>query len=234
MAKSPNRALAAAVAEAGMSNKGLARRVHDLAQRDGNPTSTDHILVRKWLEGTVPRERTAEYIAAALSEKLGRRVSLAELGFPYGASGHAADSAEDLPAEYPSDAQRSAHLLADLTNVDLDRADAPDIVPWSSEAVPGLITGYLFGDGFSTPGTGRPNGADPLDATAIRMTTAHLMDLDFQLGGGHTRELLLFFFRNRVLPLFKALPAGQEGRGGLFAATAELAQLLGWSAYDAG
>src|SRR5215211_2470107 len=210
MAKSPNRALAAAMAEAGVSNKGLARRVQDLAQRDGNPTSTDHILVRKWLDGTVPRERTAEYVAAALSEKLGRPISLAELGFPYGGSGRAVESATELPAEYPSDAQRSANLLADLTNADLARADASDLVPWSSEAVPGLITGYLFGDGLAVSGSGRSNGADPLGAAAIRMTTAHLMDLDFQLGGGHTRELLLFFFRSRVLPLFKAVPATEE------------------------
>lgn len=234
MAKSPNHALAAAMAEAGMSNKGLARRVQDLARRDGNSISTDHILVRKWLEGTVPRERTAEYVTLAVSERLGRKVGLAKLGFPHNGSGRAADPVKELPAEYPSDAQRSASLLADLTKIDLDRADAPDIVPWSSEALPGLITGYLFGDGFSMPAAARSNGADPLDAAAIRMTTAHLMDLDFQLGGGHTRELLLFFFRNRVLPLFKAMPAGQERRGDLFAATAELAQLLGWSAYDAG
>jgi tetratricopeptide (TPR) repeat protein len=60
------------------------------------------------------------------------------------------------------------------------------------------------------------------------------MDLDFQLGGGHTRGMLLYFFQNQVLPLFKSAPVEGSARRELFAATAELTQMLGWSAYDAG
>ena len=55
----------------------------------------------------------------------------------------------------------------------------------------------------------------------------------FQVGGGHTRQLLLFYFRNQVLPLFAKLPSGAARRD-LLSATAELSQMLGWSAYDSG
>ena len=70
-------------------------------------------------------------------------------------------------------------------------------------------------------------------ADRIRAFTRHLMDLDFQFGGGHTRRLLLFYFRNEIVPLLR------EGhpdliRREIFSAAAEAAQLLGWSAYDAG
>jgi hypothetical protein len=60
------------------------------------------------------------------------------------------------------------------------------------------------------------------------------MELDFQLGGGHTRGMLLYYFQNQVLPMFSAMPANSQARRELFAATAELTQMLGWSAYDAG
>lgn len=65
------------------------------------------------------------------------------------------------------------------------------------------------------------------------LTTARLMELDFQLGGGHVRDLLLFYFRTKVLPHLDALPPGHRRRDFL-AAVAELTQMLGWSAYDAG
>ncbi|MGH3794038.1 MAG: helix-turn-helix domain-containing protein [Pseudonocardiaceae bacterium] len=78
--KTPNHLLAAVMTEARISNKGLAARVRALAQRDGHPTSSDHVSVRRWLDGSMPRGRTARYIAAALGAKLGRQVSPGDLG----------------------------------------------------------------------------------------------------------------------------------------------------------
>ncbi|HEU0086856.1 MAG TPA: XRE family transcriptional regulator [Pseudonocardiaceae bacterium] len=69
------------MAQAGVSNKGLAARVRSLAKRDGSSISADHVSVRRWLEGSVPRARTAEYVARALGAKLGRRVTPADLGW---------------------------------------------------------------------------------------------------------------------------------------------------------
>lgn len=66
--------------EAETSNKGLAARVRTLAQRDGHSISPDHVSVRRWLDGTLPRGRTPDYIAVALSAKLQRRVTPADLG----------------------------------------------------------------------------------------------------------------------------------------------------------
>lgn len=76
----PNRLLAAVMAEAGVSNKGLAARVRALARREGGSISSDHVSVRRWLDGSVPRGRTSEYVALALGAKLGRRVRPADLG----------------------------------------------------------------------------------------------------------------------------------------------------------
>ncbi|MGQ0778251.1 MAG: helix-turn-helix domain-containing protein [Pseudonocardiales bacterium] len=78
--REPNRLLAAVMAEAGVSNKGLAARVRALAERNGHPISSDHVSARRWLDGSVPRGCTAEYIALALGAKLGRRVTPTDLG----------------------------------------------------------------------------------------------------------------------------------------------------------
>ncbi|MGH3801649.1 MAG: hypothetical protein ACRDTD_16255 [Pseudonocardiaceae bacterium] len=42
--KEPNRLLAAVMAEAGVSNKGLAARVRARAARDGHSISSDHVF----------------------------------------------------------------------------------------------------------------------------------------------------------------------------------------------
>jgi len=91
--REPNRLLAAVMTEAGVSNKGLAARVRALAERNGHPISSDHVSVRRWLDGSMPRGRTAEYIALALGAKLGRPVSPVELGM---ATGSEADFRQEM------------------------------------------------------------------------------------------------------------------------------------------
>ncbi len=68
------------MAEAGVSNKGLVARVRARAAQDDHSISSAHVSVRRWLDGSMPRERTSEYIALVLGAKLGRQVTLADLG----------------------------------------------------------------------------------------------------------------------------------------------------------
>ncbi|MDT7803733.1 MAG: hypothetical protein QOI78_7166, partial [Actinomycetota bacterium] len=71
--KQPNALLAAVMRQAGATNKGLARRVRERSQRDGGElVSSDHVSVKRWLDGTKPHSRTCQLIAAVLGELLGR------------------------------------------------------------------------------------------------------------------------------------------------------------------
>ena len=85
---------------------------------------------------------------------------------------------------------------------------------------------------------GQP-GRDPRPqrgvATAewIRAFTHSLMDLDVHYGGGHVRQALLSFFRSEIVPLLRGRHP-QPVRRELFSAAAETAEMLGFSAYDAG
>jgi hypothetical protein len=83
--KPENVRLKALLAEAGMSNKGLARRVVDLAAARGIAgVRCDHTSVLRWLAGEQPRHPVPEFVAAVLGDALARQVPVAELGMTPG------------------------------------------------------------------------------------------------------------------------------------------------------
>jgi tetratricopeptide (TPR) repeat protein len=215
-----------------MSNKGLASRVRTEARRRGVDASPDHVSVKRWLDGTRPHDDTIRCIAAVLSAKLGREVSFAELGYQLRPKSAQDDVVED-GARYPADPARAVTLLDNLTGADM--ADSPDVMKagWVSETAPAVITGYLFSAPMWQGDQGPLTAASAAAAERIRVFTHHLMDLDFRYGGGHVRRTLLFYFRSEIVPLLRE-PHPDQIRRAIFGAAAEVAQLLGWSAYDAG
>jgi len=63
--------LASAMDETGMSNKGLAKRVELLSAREGRPVRCDHVDIRRWCDGTMPRDLyKAGLVAQIVSDKL--------------------------------------------------------------------------------------------------------------------------------------------------------------------
>lgn len=225
----PNQRLAAVMSEARMSNTGLANRLRKLADTDGKLVSADHVAVRRWLDGAVPRTQTCEYIASVMSRALGRSVSLTDLGFP--ASPVATTGLDRDGSRYPGEARHSVDLLDQLADAELGESTATGRLEWAPDATAGVITAYLFGNPADTDES--PARGDAAAADGIRATAAHIMDLDFRYGGGHVSKILPFYFRSEVVPLLReALP--DRRRRELFSAAAEVVQLLGWSAYDAG
>lgn len=232
LVKEPNRALVRAVNQAGMSNTGLASRVRLEAKRRGIDASPDHVSVKRWLDGTRPHDDTIRCIAAVLSAKLGREISFAEIGYEVTPQRSQNDVVED-GARYPAESARAVELLDTLTSADM--ADSPEVMrsDWVSETAPSVITGYLFSSPIWQEDQCSLITANSAAAGRIRVFTRHLMDLDFQYGGGHVRKMLLFYFRSEIVPLLREPHPGPIRRE-IFGAAAEVAQLLGWSAYDAG
>lgn len=230
--REPNRLLAAVMQEAGISNKGLAVRVRAEADKAGLAISPDHVSVRRWLDGVRPHEDTVCCIAAALSSKLGRKLSFLDLGFdaPDVAT---EDNVVADSAQYPSKPEQAVDVLADLTSADLADSQLVTSAGWVSETAPSIITGYLFADSLRVdqPGPVAESGAEV--ASRIRATVRYLMDLDFQFGGGHTRKMLLFYWKTEIVPALRQTYP-EFVRREVFAAAADAAEVLGWSAYDAG
>ena len=200
--KEPNRALVRVMAHAGMSNTGLASRIRVEAKRRGIDASPDHVSVKRWLDGTRPHDDTVRCIAAVLSAKLGREVSFAEIGYEVQRQHSEIDIVED-GARYPAESARAVELLDTLTSADM--ADSPEVIRsnWISETAPSVITGYLFSSPTWQVDQGSRITANAAAAERIRAFTRHLMDLDFNYGGGHVRRVLLFYFRSEIVPLLR-------------------------------
>src|SRR5215472_11140869 len=78
--REPNRRLAELIVEAGCSNAGLARRVNLAGAELGLDLRYDKTSVARWLRGQQPRASAPALIAEALGRKLGRPVTVEEIG----------------------------------------------------------------------------------------------------------------------------------------------------------
>ncbi|OLF17409.1 hypothetical protein [Actinophytocola xanthii] len=219
--------------EASISNKGLAARVRAEAEKSGLVLSTDHVAVRRWLNGVQPHADTIPCIAAALSAKLGRAVTPADIGFE--SRGPVAEGVGDVDdsTEYPAEPEQAVDTLDSLTTADLADSSALASADWVSEAAPRVITGYLFGEPHRIEYAATLDEAGRDIAARIRATVRYFMDLDFKFGGGHTRRMLLFYWQTEIVPALRQHHP-EAVRREVFSAAADAAEVLGWSAYDDG
>lgn len=97
--RTPNRQLAALIAEAGFSHAGLARRVDQLGTEHGLDLRYDKTSVTRWLRGQRPRGTTPALIAEVFTRRLGRRLSAQDLGLEACAPVYAGLEFAATPAE---------------------------------------------------------------------------------------------------------------------------------------
>lgn len=227
MTRQTNHRLTEVMAEANVSNKGLARRVRDVAQRHGAHVGTTHVAIQRWRDGSGIQARTAGFVAEALSEKLRRRITPAELGFP-----QAAPLAPAIGRSYGNSPSEMLSILDGLTRFKPDSSESSPLLPEGE--VNSAVLSWLVSrpDGF-TPHDSGARRVGMRDVAAMRTAADIFMRLDFLYGGGHGHRPLRHYFREDVLPLLNANYSENVGKA-LFGTTAEIAQLLAWTAYDAG
>lgn len=228
MSRDPNAQLIAVMAEAQVSNKGLAKRMQDAAAQRGISLGTTHIAVQRWRDGSGIKPETAAIMADVLSAKLGRRVSPGDLGF----FDHTKASTPE-PTGYPSTLPEALSVLDGLAQ---ERADATttDRLIIADADLSSAVLSWMIA---------RPDGIEAdrpaqqrvgmRDVRAIRDAAATFMQLDFKYGGGHGHRALRHYFRYEVLPLLNVSYSQKVGTA-LFGAAAEVSQLLAWTAYDTG
>ncbi|MFB1042947.1 sporulation protein [Streptomyces chrestomyceticus] len=229
MGKEPNHRLAAVMAEAGASNKGLAKRVREVAQRHGDRVGTTHVAVQRWLNGSGIQQQTGMYVAEALSDKLQRRVSPQDLGFPSAVHSSCPAGAKGYADSLPE----TLNALDGLTcqcpeNARSGEPQLPDSEMHS--AVLRWLISRPEGPPGDTSGTRR---VGMRDVAAIRAAAGFFMQLDFRFGGGHAHKAFRHYFREDVLPLLGACYTAKVGEA-LFKAASQMSQMLAWSAYDIG
>ncbi|MEV6805527.1 hypothetical protein ACH4NF_20210 [Streptomyces sp. NPDC017248] len=123
MSGRPNTRLADLFGLAGWSKGELARQVNRQAAAMGHPQlATDTSRVRRWIDrGEIPRDPVPRVLAALFTERLGRVVTIEDLGLVrHGRAGkRQGDGIEEHPDGVPWAPERTAEVLTEFTGMDL-------------------------------------------------------------------------------------------------------------------
>ncbi|MET7826289.1 hypothetical protein ABZT23_16560 [Streptomyces sp. NPDC005386] len=225
-----NAGLAALMQEAGLSHKSLARAVVAVAARSGEVITCDHTYVTRWLKGSIPRGNTPRFIADAIGPKLGRQLTLDDVGM-----GSAAVSAvkPELGLEFADRPETTVKTVADLWRADLADAQAlvraqPDSGAWNAASLRWIVAPP---DGELSRAGNRSIGA--VDVDMVRSTADAFSMLDGKFGGGHARRALIQYLHTDVRPMLDGKYSDDVGKE-LHSAVAEALLLAGWMSYDSG
>ncbi|MHC3472477.1 regulator [Streptomyces sp. 7R007] len=245
--RTPNRQLAALIAEAGFSNAGLARRVDQLGLEHGLDLRYDKTSVTRWLRGQQPRGTTPALIAEVFTRRLGRRLTAQDLGLdacaPVYAGLEFAGSPEEAVDIVSGLWRKDSGSHAELRKIAFTPAGL--VVPsrdWligraDDKVARGPEPARVPAQG--RPGVPRQRGADrgpgakvtAGDISALRSVGDLFRTLDDMYGGGHARQALVRYLEHECEPMLRGTYDEQTGRR-LFAAAADLTRLAGWTSYD--
>ncbi|MEV7326314.1 regulator [Streptomyces sp. NPDC093970] len=258
--RTPNRQLAALIAEAGFSNAGLARRVDQLGLEHGLDLRYDKTSVTRWLRGQQPRGTTPALIAEVFTRRLGRRLTAQDLGLDACAPVYAGlefaatpEEAVDIVsglwrkdsgshAELRKIAFTPAGLVVPSRDWLIGRADdrvaRGEPAPVTVARVPAQSRPVVVPR--QAPAPGRPRGQAERgtgqrvtggDIAALRSVGELFRALDDAYGGGHARQALVRYLEHECEPMLRGTYGEQTGRK-LFGAAADLTRLAGWTSYD--
>ncbi|MGW2792188.1 transcriptional regulator [Streptomyces sp. NPDC001251] len=228
VARQPNERLQALIQEAGCSNAGLARRVNMVGAERGLDLRYDKTSVARWLRGQQPRGRAPGIIAEALGRKLGRTVTIDEIGMANGKN-----LASGVGLQFSPTVLGAIEQVCELWRSDVGRRDflTGSTVAVSALVEPSrdwLITGA---DAQVARNAGQRVGA--ADVEAVKAMTDALVRLDHQFGAGHVRPVVVHYLNSVVSGLLAGSYRESVGRQ-LFAAVARLTELAGYMAVDTG
>ncbi|MEV7345066.1 hypothetical protein [Streptomyces sp. NPDC093544] len=225
-----NARLAALMDEGGFSHKSLARAVIVAAARSGEDITCDHTYVSRWLKGSIPRGDMPRFIADAIGRKLGRRLTIDDIGM-----GDAAVSAvqPDLGLDFADKPEATAKIVADLWRADLAEAEIlvraqPDSAAWNTASLRWIVAPP---DGDLARSGNRAIGA--VDIEMVRSTADAFSMLDGKFGGGHARRALVQYLHTDVRPMLDGKYSDTVGKQ-LQSAVAEALLLAGFMSYDSG
>ncbi|MEN3585563.1 regulator [Streptomyces sp. ZYX-F-203] len=258
--RTPNRQLAALIAEAGFSNAGLARRVDQLGLEHGLDLRYDKTSVTRWLRGQQPRGTTPALIAEVFTRRLGRRLTAQDLGLDACAPVYAG-------LEFAAGPEEAVDIVGGLWRKDCGTNSELRKIAFTPAGLVVPSRDWLIGRSddrvarvevpVRIPAQGRPAAPrattppDPAarrrpsadrapgqrvtsgDLSALRSIGELFRTLDDRYGGGHARQALVRYLEHELEPMLRGTYGEQTGRR-LFGAAADLTRLAGWTSYDIG
>ncbi|NLU70923.1 transcriptional regulator [Streptomyces sp. HNM0574] len=226
--KQPNDRLQTLIQEADCSHAGLARRVNVCGAEAGLDLRYDKTSVARWLRGQQPRGRAPALIADALGRKLGRTVSVDEIGMAGGRN-----LTPGVGLQFAPGPAAAVEQVCELWRSDVGRSD---FLSGSSVAASALVEpsrDWLI----TAPDAQVSRTAGPRvgmsDVAAVTATTDALSGLDHTYGSGHIRPVVAHYLNSVVSGLLAGSYSDAVGRA-LFGAVARLTELAGYMAVDTG
>lgn len=231
-ARRTNPDLARVITASGASHGSLAQRLNQLAAGNGLRTSYTHTSWANWTRrGTMPAGPIRPLIAQVLAERLGRPVSLSEIGMD------TADITESVVGlDFPRDLPGAIHAASRFwSQVDRRHFLASGGIALAHYHTP--IRRWL-----TTPAD--PDTTFTGDAAFPKVGQADITELlaaaeearwwDSRYGGGNWRtSAITICLKERAAPLLHGHYRDNIGKQ-LFTATAQLSRLAGWAAFDNG
>ncbi|GAA5061219.1 tetratricopeptide repeat protein [Streptomyces similanensis] len=231
MARARNTALAALLREAGWSQPQAAAAVARVAVESGarelEAISRSHIAM--WVQGTRPSGRAPHILRETLSRRLGRRLTLADLGLEGELSG-TTDSGSDWSVD-------PLTVLAELGSDDLDMHRRKLLATAAYSAAGLALPAASWWAAAPAAAARRPAISDRLvtqaDINDVRDLTTFYSARDQQRGGASGRSALAGHLRDEAVPLLGSGFRTEQDRRDTYSAVAEMTYLAGWMAFDA-
>lgn len=228
-ARRGNGKLAAVIAEAGWSHTQVANAFRRVAAESGAREfiAVGRSHVSHWAAGSTPSGWGPVVLAEALSRRLGRVVTVDEIGLgTHALSSHTTPSwdVDTLMAlidlgRTDVDPERR-HLLVS-TAYSVAALALPDDSWWAEMAARGS---ERAAPGSHAVGRG--------DLEAVCEMASLFSGIDQRRGGGHARTAVVQYLTTDVARYLRGTYADDRVRKGMFSAASELAYLAGWMAFD--
>jgi hypothetical protein len=228
-AREGNARLAAVIAQAGLSHAQIARGFVRVAAEMGAQefASVGRSHVSHWVAGTVPSGRGPSILCETLSRRLGRVVTLDEIGL----------TRDQAPAGDPMDwCGDTLTALTDLGRiaVDAERRRLLGAAAYSVAALslPGARWWTDMAQRGGARGAGGTRGIGRGDVDAVYEMVSMFSQIDQRRGGGHARTAVVQYLTSDVVSYLRGRFPDDRVRRDMFSAASELAYLSGWMAFD--
>ncbi|MGW3264739.1 DNA-binding protein NsdB [Streptomyces sp. NPDC001056] len=256
MSGQPNTRLSDLFGLAGWSKGELARLVNRQAAAMGHPQlATDTSRVRRWIDmGEIPRDPVPRVLAALFTERLGRVVTIEDLGLVrHGRAGkRQGDGNEEHPDGVPWAPERTAAVLTEFTGMDL-MLNRRGLVGAGAALAAGSTLSSAMHDWLQTDPVLRADGpelADPLhpdpagfdryeaapigseEVAELERSVEVFRAWDAARGGGLQRKAVVGQLNEVGGMLAYRHPPHLQRR--LWGVAANLAVLAGWMSHDIG
>lgn len=232
--RAANDRLAALLREAGLSHESVARAFVRVAHEAGLHRfgSVGRSHVSHWVAGTRPAGQAPEILREALSRRLGRPLSLRDLGLEGPGTASVTLATDD--GLWGADTLQMLAALRREDEMSWERRSLFKVAAYSTVAL-SAVNDRWWEDSIAQATDRMTSGSAEVgrgDVAAVREMVAMFSAIDQRRGGDHARTTAARYLTGDVARYLNGRCRTSRVRQDLFSAASELAYIVGWMAFD--